>query len=129
MAGSATIDMLFFLIGAALIYGNSVIIGLSIDEKSSITGSVLNDLFNDKTGLVNVILNDNEELWKQFIYDKNINCIWFVKNYCKCVSKNYNLKNIAGIEARSNMTVSAKCFEIYATKEKTIWIPTLLNNK
>lgn len=123
IAGSTPLDLLIFLIAAALVYGNSVIVGLSSDSESSITAAELESVFQEKPNLVSVLVSSSSSLWQQFVANKNIASLWLVKNFCDCPAKSHSFKSIIGFEGVKDMTKLADFFEIYATKAKTIWLP------
>lgn len=125
IAGSTPLDKLIFLISAGLMYGNAVIVGISSDEKCSITGTELENLFSARPGLVNVIVDSSKVLWEQFVSDANISAVWLMKVYSKCFLNNCSYKNIVCVEDQVNMALLAEFFEIYATKQKSVWLPSL----
>lgn len=125
IAGSTPLHKLIFLIAAGLMHGNAVIVGISSDEKCSITGTELENLFSAKPGLVNVMVDSSKVLWEQFVSDASISAVWLVKSYCKCFLKNCSYKNVVAIEDQQDMTIMAEFFEIYATKQKSVWLPSL----
>lgn len=123
IAGLTPLNLLIFLIAAALVYGNSVIVGLSKDAESSITAADLEIIFQAKPNLVNVLVSSSSSLWQQFIANKNIASVWLVNDFCICKPENHSFKSIICFEGDNDMTQLADFFEIYATKAKAIWLP------
>ena len=123
VAGSAPLDLLVFLIAAALVYGNSVIVGLASDAQSSITAAELEAIFHEKPNLVSALVSSTSSLWQQFIANKSVASVWLVKNFCDYPTERHSFKSIVGFDAAKDMTQLADFFEIYATKAKAIWLP------
>lgn len=125
VADQTPIDELVFLISAGLAFGNVVVVGLSRNDKSSITATELENLFKTKPGLVNVVVDSDENLRSQFISNGDIASIWVSALHSKFKANDCTYRSMVEFGSLIDMEAVAEMYEIYATKQKSIWLPSL----
>lgn len=117
------LDTLIFMIGAALAFGNSVIVGVSNDENCSVPAVELKNIF--QLDVVHIIVGNSIVLWKRFIDSELVTSVWWVEGSCKGVLNKSGFKHLFEVKAVNDMTEIAEHFETRVTKPKCVWLPTL----
>lgn len=125
ITAAVPIDDLIFSVCAAIAYGNTVVLGIPTDRDTSVVAAEFENIFSSKPGLVSVIVNEEESLWKQFVKESAISSIWCVGRLSVPTEAQCWTKNILRIGSRSNLPILAKLFEVHATKSKSVWHPCL----
>ncbi len=127
LVGNARLDEIIFLISAALVHGNGVIIGLSTDQKINASdGDIIKAIFESEKGLVSVTANDGDTLLDELASEKNVVSLWYIKNRYNLSSQKRIFKNTVAVESPADMIDLAEFFEIHATKQRALWLPDML---
>ncbi|XP_065210162.1 uncharacterized protein LOC135838454 [Planococcus citri] len=122
LAHGKGVGELLFVISAALMFGNTVIVGILKNEEFPTLATELENLFKTKPGLVSVLVDTEESLRDQFTSNSDISSVWMGASFSRFNLKSCTLKDIFQIFGEKS---ESEMLEISATRPKSIWFPSL----